>query len=335
MVNSKMVKGPYKSKVEEMIRHSETNHNLGLHFLKRNPRVAEPKLLASLEQRLKLYGPSHEKVAESHQTLSQVYTALSDDSKSRHHANAARRVRQRLHTVQARGDKLFASFGGETVPGCSTIDDGIRFRKHVSQDRIDEDSEEEYDIVLNRPSGISERRSAIQHQHPNYSTGRRHNLRQGFNRGIIRDGVHKKMSSVAKAKVVDYHVSLTNEHGKLLLGRYKIANYPDSPMHQSPTAKVYSGVDLRAHPRHEYRNVAIKIVESKEDFDRQLYNNLGIRDDGELTKLNETNLFIAAPKTQISESIALPVIRFHQKEKILVLPLADRSFDEVNSCLRH
>ena len=140
------------------------------------------------------------------------------------------------------------------------------------------------------------------------------------------------MSSVAKAKVVDYHVSLKNEHGKLLLGRYKIANYPDSPMHQSPTAKVYSGVDLKAHPRHEYRNVAIKIVESKEDFDRQLYNNLGIRDDGELTKLNETNLFIAAPKTQISESIALPVIRFHQKEKILVLPLADRSFDEVNSC---
>ena len=315
-------KGPYKSKREEMIRHSETNHNLGVHFLNRNPKVAEPKLIASLEQRLKIYGPTHEKIVEFHKRLSEVYTKLGDKEKSRNHAIAARRTRQRLCSVRSG----VSSRG--SLPDCS---DGSTLRKRqVSQDRIDEDSEEEYDGFMSRPSGVADRRTTFPHQpaHPNYFADRAHVLRQGINAGVV-ESVRRRTSLPTKTKAVDYHLSLTNEHGKVLLGRYKIANYPDSPMHQSPTARVYSGVDLRANPRHEYREVAIKIVETKEDFDRQLYNNLGIKDEDELARLNDTNLFVAKPKTQISESIALPIIRFHQKENILVMPLADRSFDEL------
>ena len=155
-------KGPYKSKMEEMIHHSETNHNLGVHFLNRNPKVAEPKLLASLQQRLKVYGPTHEKIVESHKRLSEVYTKLGDKEKSRNHAIAARRTRQRLCSVRP---------GVSSRGYLSDCSDGSTLRKRqVSQDRIDEDSEEEYNDFMSRPSEVADRS---------------HVLRQGFNAGEV------------------------------------------------------------------------------------------------------------------------------------------------------
>ena len=121
------------------------------------------------------------------------------------------------------------------------------------------------------------------------------------------------------------------ENSKIILGRYHVENYPDRPMYKSDKSSVFSAVDILVDSFNEYRQVALKLVDQKEDFEKELNHRLGSRDEIEngkdlIYKDEQNNLH---DKNKFDDEYIMPIIRFHEEELCLVMPLGDRNLDEI------
>ena len=134
------------------------------------------------------------------------------------------------------------------------------------------------------------------------------------------------------AKSVDDTIDFWEGNSKLILGRYKVENYPDKPMHKSDKSSVYSAVDVQVDSWNNYRRVALKFLDEKEAFEKELFHRLESRNDiasgQDLIYKDKQN-----DKTQnmnkFDDNYVMPIIRFHDEERCLVMPLGDRNLDQI------
>ena len=124
---------------------------------------------------------------------------------------------------------------------------------------------------------------------------------------------------------------LWGENSKIILGRYHVENYPTRPMYKSDKSRVFSAIDISVDNFNEYRQVALKFVDHKEDFEKELNHRLESRDGIEngmdlIYKDEENNLH---NKNNFDDDYIMPIIRFHEEHFCLVMPLGDRNLDEI------
>lgn len=129
----------------------------------------------------------------------------------------------------------------------------------------------------------------------------------------------------------DERSSNDNDHKNLFVGRYNVNNWPKCPMYKSNVSRVYSAFDLEVSPLHKHHRVAIKIMNNIDDFNKELEERVGSRDnisDGEDLFSEDDNGKITN-KTKFSEEYIMPLIRYHEEELCFVMPLGDRNLDEI------
>lgn len=149
-------------------------------------------------------------------------------------------------------------------------------------------------------------------------------------RELVNESDQTSQCAATIANTVD-DTDLWGETTKLILGRYKIENWPNSPMHKSITSRVFFGVDYQVDSWNEYRHVALKFVNKKEDFEKELTHRLGSKSNvtsGEdiIFKDEQNNL---QNKNKFNGDFIMPIIRYHEEDLCLVMPLGDRNLDEI------
>ena len=106
------------------------------------------------------------------------------------------------------------------------------------------------------------------------------------------------------------------ENAKFILGRYSVENYPNRPMYQSDKSRVYSAFDLQTDSCSDYRQVALKIFDDKDDFEKELSCRVTSRCD----LLSGNDLIFTDNQKQIQNknkfdgNFVIPIIRFHEED---------------------
>lgn len=118
---------------------------------------------------------------------------------------------------------------------------------------------------------------------------------------------------------------------RMILERYSIENWPDKFLHKSITSRVYAAIDFHEDTKDEHRRVALKFLNDKKHFERELQ----CRQMPENPSNNGENMFYRwtdgefINKNRFSNDYVLPLLRFHEEELCLVMPLADRNLEEI------
>ena len=124
---------------------------------------------------------------------------------------------------------------------------------------------------------------------------------------------------------------LLGENVKFVLGRYIVENYPSRPMHKSDKSRVYSAVDFHADPFSDHRRVALRFFDKREDFEKELCYRLTSRSDltsgNDLIFKDKQNTI--QNKNKFDDNYVIPIIRFHEDEYCIAMPLGGRNLEEI------
>ena len=101
-------------------------------------------------------------------------------------------------------------------------------------------------------------------------------------------------------------------------------------MHKSGKSRVYSALDFHTDPFSDYRRVAFRFFDKREDNEKERCYRLTSRSD--LTSGNEL-IFLKIKKIQnknkFDDNYVIPIIRFHDDKCCIAMPLGGRNLEEI------